>query len=184
MQMQLLTKKQVQQLYRRMKKDFPKNERKPLWMILKAIDKGQYECYGFFHGQDILGYAFFVKCGNDYLFDYLAIDESRRNQNLGTQFLAMLQNHFRNASSVIGEVEDPEAAESEADKELRTRRLHFYLRNGVCDTGVKAQAFGVDFRILELDLGKKHSKEQIRKLYEKQYRIMLPEKVFLKHIHV
>lgn len=184
MQMQLLTKKQVRQLYHRMKKDFPRNELKPLGMILRAIDNKQYECYGFVDEADILGYAFFVRCDNDYLFDYLAIDERRRNQNLGTQFLSLIHEHFREASSVIGEVEDPDTAVSEENRQLRTRRLNFYLRNGVINTGVKAQAFGVDFQLLEMKLGQAHSRDEIGELYKKHYRCMLPEKIFAKYIHV
>ena len=43
-------------------------------------------------------------------------------------------------------------------------------------------AFGVDFVLLELDLGKKHNKDEVREYYLKLYRSFLPEKMFKEHI--
>lgn len=40
---------------------------------------------------------------------------------------------LKSAHSLIVEVEDPEFAETEEDRILQTRRLNFYLRNGVID---------------------------------------------------
>ena len=52
---------QVDALYRtRLKKDFARNELKPLSSIRRSWKKGAYDCYGLFDGDEILGYAFFA----------------------------------------------------------------------------------------------------------------------------
>lgn len=180
-----LNKKQVTEIYERcLKKDFPKAEQKPLPMILKAMDEGKYTCIGLVEAQKILGYAFFVKTENGYLFDYLAIDKEARGQNLGTCFLSLLQEKFRHVGSIIGEVEDPSCAVNDEERTIRERRYAFYMRNGFMDTGVKAVAFGVKFLILEMNLGTAHTQEEVKKLYEETYRVVLSKPVYTKHIAI
>ena len=173
-----LTKQEVREIYNDyMKVDFPKDELKPLSAIMKLIDSGAYRCMGYVDDQDtekkLYAYAFFVKQNEDYLFDYLAVMENSRNGGIGSSFLAELAKEFEGAESVIGEVEDPAFARNEADRELQSRRLGFYLRNGYKDTGVRAKTFGVPFIILEMDLGKKHDAKNIIELYKKQYGVYL-----------
>ncbi len=113
-----------------MKVDFPDNERKPLAMITKGMDQGSYECLGMVEdgesreGSDadicegILCYSVFVKNGNAYLFDYLAAMGDIRNKGFGTQMLGLLKEYYKDADCVFGEVENPEYAKKEEDKEL------------------------------------------------------------------
>ena len=62
------------------------------------------------------------------LFDYMAVKETYRNQGIGTKFV---QNIFRISGirdkRFILEVEDPRYGDN---KEMRTRRVEFYRRNG------------------------------------------------------
>lgn len=179
MQFNKLSIEQVCDVYEKyMKVDFPDNERKPLSMILDGLEKDIYECYGLFDKEEILGYAFFIKTGNDYLFDYLAIMKNSRNQGIGTIILNKIEEQFKSANSVIGEVEDPDFATKEEEKILRERRLAFYRRNGYVDTGVRVKLFGVDFIVIALDKGIKHKKEEIVQLYQAHYRGYLPKKIY------
>ena len=64
---------------------------------------------------------------------------------------------FRNASSVLVEVDDPACADSDEEKAVRKRRLTFYLKSGLRDTGARYRAFGVSFLILECPAGEPHN---------------------------
>lgn len=168
----------------RMVNDFPPDELKPLQIMLDAIDKGIYECYGLENESSLVGYAMFVKNDEDYLVDYLAIFDEYRNRGLGGEFLKLLAKEKVNASSILVEVEDPLFAEDSEDKDLRVRRFNFYIRNGLIDTGVKALCFGVHYSLLEFKTNTIHSKEDIRELYKKRYKAILPEKMYRSNIFV
>lgn len=190
-----LNKEQVIEVYQKhMLHDFPSSELKPLKLILRGMDKGNYECLGLMQTDTLLGYAVFVRLHNDYLFDYLAIVEEYRNQKYGSAFLKAIAEYYAEADSVIGEVEDPECAKNDNLRMLQERRYQFYLRNGYVDTGVRVKLFGVDFCVIKLaksncdnkvdfqvmsnDGGKSNQQENhiqdIEKLYLSHYKAILP----------
>ncbi len=180
MRLQKLSPDQVRRIYHeRMIVDFPDNERKPLNRIVKAQSQGSYECLGLFDDRRLVGYAFLVKAENDYLVDYLAVYPEHRNQGTGGKLLHLLEERFRDADNIIIEVEDPDAAEEEAEKETRIRRKSFYMRNGCRDTGLKAECFGVIYLILTLGSA---SCGDLRGLYLSFYRKMLPKAMFEKNV--
>lgn len=183
MEIKSLTIEQVKQVYEEsMKVDFPDNERKPLAMILKALENGTYECLGAFMEEGevdkIVGYAFFVKTENDYLFDYLAVMKDYRNKGIGAEFLKGIAKHCENYESVIGEVEDPACAKTEDEKKLQQRRRDFYFRNGYVDTKVRVKLFGVDYLVIEMNKNVTHTEQEIKELYKKHYEAMLPKLLY------
>ena len=166
---------QVETLYKaRLKKDFARDERKPLASMRRSWERGAYECYGLFDGEEILGYAFFVRLGKNYLFDYLAIAEEHRDEGLGSVFLRQLAESLAGADCVVGEVEDPEKAQDAESRATRERRLQFYLRSGYRMTELTSAVFGVDYRILEVPTAKSHTTEELRTVYTELYRSILP----------
>ena len=172
-----LTKDQVSEIYQaHLCQDFPPDERKPLGLLLKAMDAGKYVCY-VLTDRELLGYAFFVKLEQDYLLDYLAIVRGKRDLGLGSVFLEKLFHQMLDAKSMIVEVEEPASGKNEAERTLRSRRKAFYLRNGFYDTKVNAEAFGVNFRLLEPS-GKPRSQVEIKELYLRHYQAVLPTKDF------
>lgn len=180
-----LTVGQIIRIYRKyMVNDFPSDELKPLLIILKGKRKGKYVCLGLEKDNEIVGYAFFVKINNDYLFDYLAVRKDERNKNYGSTFIKLLKEKFADANSVIGEVENPDYADDDDIRNLRKRRINFYLRNGLTDTGLKARTFGVEYLILEMDLGKTHTNDDIKDLYQKEYHSILPEKLYKDNVTI
>jgi len=189
MQISLLSREQITEIYNtKMKYDFPPMELKPLQRILDAYDNNLYECYSLTDDEDnlkeVLGYAFFVKMDNHCLFDYFAVTKYKRNGGLGSTFLGLLRQKFTDSDSVIGEVEDPDYAENEEDRELQTRRLNFYLRNGYINTGIKVVMFDVDYIVLEMDLGKNHDQNAIAELYKAHYKAMLPEELYNQKVKI
>jgi len=182
MKLSSLNKKQIETIYQeRMKIDFPPSELKPLSMIYDAIEQGIYECLGLMDGTDIVGYAYLIRKEDDYLIDYLAVYPDRRNAGLGSEMIRLLREYLAEADSIIGEVENPEFAEEEADRKLQTRRYGFYMRNGFRDSGVRVTCFGVPFILIEM--GKHtHTEDEMRKLYEQHYRSVLSAERFAKHV--
>lgn len=170
---------QIEELYRtRLKKDFVRNELKPLSGMRRSWENNAYDCYGLFDGETILGYAFFVRLGRNYLFDYLAIAEEHRNEGLGSLFLRQLAACIRDADCIVGEVEDPDKAKNEETRITRERRLQFYLRSGYRRTALTSIVFGADYRILEVPTGKAHTTEELREIYTELYRSILPKRFF------
>ncbi len=166
-----LTKEDLASIYPYMEQDFPDNERKPLRMIEESFDSGFMNGYGLYSEKDdsLLSYALFVCIGDVYLFDYLAVLEEYRDQGIGSIFLKMLRKELMHLECVIGEVENPDYCTDPAEKAVMERRLEFYRRNGVRDTGASGCVYGVEYRFVELsDVGEhtaEEAKERIGRFY-------------------
>lgn len=169
--------------HKSLKNEFPVNERRPLFLIMKGMMKGTYECLGVFYKGRIIGYAFFLKHDNDYLWDYLAVFQKYRCRGVGSQIIKAVKEYYKNADSVIGEVENPECAGPNEDKSIMARRYHFYLRNGCVDTGVKSVTFGAHFIIIQIS-GRKMDAEKIAKVYQMHYKESLPRRLYEGNIKV
>ena len=158
---------------------FPENELKPLRRIEAALRRGAYLCYGAVAEGDVLGAAFFARTGRGdrglMLFDYLVIRPDLRCRGIGGAFLrALIDGPLRDAGAVLLEVDDPDRADEPGERALRRRRLAFYLRNGLYDTGARATVYDVAFRILALPGGETISPEQARDMYAALYRAIFP----------
>ena len=170
---------QIEMLYRKhLKRDFSRDERKPLFIMKNSWEKNEYECYGLFDGDKTAGYAFFVRIGGDCLLDYFAIAEDRRGEGLGSLFLGQLAECMQGVSCVVCEVENPEASENEDDRKRRERRLRFYIRNGFRETPLTSVLYGVDYRILEFPADRVHTCEELRRIYTELYRNSMPAFLF------
>ena len=184
----LLTLNEIRTVYcERIVDDFPENEIKPLKMIERACTRGECRCYGGFTGEALAAYAFFVTNRENgqavWLFDYLAVERERRDQGIGSAFLqALSQEILPEAEMVLLEIDDPAAAEGE-ELARRLRREAFYVRNGLIDTGITAQVFGADFRLLEIPVHGTHAKETCRARYDAIYR-HLPPLLFRHNVHI
>ena len=176
---------QVEALYEeRLKKDFVRSELRPLSSMRRSWERGAYDCYGLFDGDEILGYAFFVRLGNNYLLDYLAIAEERRDEGLGSAFLRRLADGMKEANCMVVEVEDPDRAGDAESRAIRERRLQFYLRNGYRDTELRSVVFGVAYRILEVPTAGTYTTGELREVYRELYRSILPGRFFHTQFHI
>ena len=179
---------QVRALYcGRMQEDFPTDEIKALGIIERGMSRGEYFCLGAVAGEDILAYAFFVRRREEErefaLFDYLAVKKEMRCQGVGSAFLrALIAGPLKNMAAVLLEVDDPACARDPAEREIRNRRLSFYLRNGLTDTSVIATVWDVQFRILALPVGSCPSAEETRRMYAALYRVIMPPEMFVSKV--
>ena len=185
----LLSLEDAKSVYHRdVTRDFPPDERKPWPTIERLMRADRYVCQGLYEDADLRGYGFFAALpaedgGWDYLLDYFAVLPGERNRGLGAAFLSPMLACLPNASSVIGEAENPDHAENEADRSLRERRMRFYLRCGVRDTGVTACVWGVEYRLL-LFAGHALSPDAIRRLYEAFYRSFFPPAIYAQQVRI
>ena len=108
---------------------FAENERKPLPDILALAAQGRYELWGLFDGTDMLGYATLWKRRGIplVLLDYLGVSARLRNGGLGAGILSRLR---AQGFPIVTESELPVAGDSDAENDIRLRRIGFYRRNG------------------------------------------------------
>ena len=189
-EVQTLSLSQVRDVYaERMVCDFPRNELKPLFMIEWALARGHYACYGAVEGGEVLAYAFFVLQGDGAarcaLFDYYAVRADLRDRGVGSAFIrALIEGPLAALDCVLLEVDDPAFAPDAREREIRKRRLNFYLRNGLSDTTVTAEVFRVPFRVLSLPVGKRPTPQQAGRYYAMLYRCMLPTPVYRRAVKI
>lgn len=170
---------EIREVYRdQLKHDFPDNERRPLNMIEKLLEEGRYLCCGIPDESGIIAYAFFMIHEGAYLVDYYAVRKDLRGTGIGSEFLQELRSRFMGAACVLLEVDDPNADVPEEEKAVRLRRLHFYRKNGLRDTGARARTFGADYLIMEFPEGKAHDPAEAAGIYAGIYRSVLPEWLF------
>lgn len=186
-----LTLDQVLRVYpEQMVPTFPADELKPLYMIKQALQRGEYLCLGATGGDDVLAIAFFVKIVREgrtlMLFDYFAVREDLRNRGLGGRLLRALiaEPFIAEADAVLLEVDEPDAAATPEALEIRNRRLAFYLRNGLRDTGAHADVYGVTYRILSLPTGRDLSPDEVRRTYAMLYHSILPERLYRRWVFI
>ena len=178
-----LTSDEVRRLYgERLTADFPPDEVKSLGVIEGAIARGGYACYGAVRGGEILAYAFFVIRAPHALFDYYAVRADLRDTGVGSRFIrALMDGPLQACDCVLLEVDDPDAADSPAERAHRERRLRFYLRNGLVETGVTANVWHVDYRILALPVGRGLlPRAETQRIYSLLYQSMMPPDLFKK----
>ena len=179
LRLELLDKEQRRRIYlENMKEDFPSSELKSLELIERGIAEGYYRFLGLMDQDEIIGYACLVDVKDTCLIDYLAVIPERRNSGAGSEMLRLLETRLKEKEYVIVEVELPDSGRDEDEATLRKRRVEFYLRGGILDTGIDVRCFGVDFRILEAGTHGPHDRNDVIRRYENIYRRILPETLF------
>lgn len=163
-------------------RDFPSNELKPFSMIEELMNSGCYECCGFYKekSDELCAYAFMLADSdtNMLLLDYFAVCEEVRGKGYGSEVLGLLKEDYTKWGGMIFEVEDDDTADKEEEKRIRQRRISFYERNGVVMTKQKSWAFGVDFKLMVMNLGSVGIEDNVGYFLESMYRKMLPENIF------
>ena len=161
-----------------LQRDFPADEIKPWAAIRRSMKRGAYRCLGLYREDHLLGYAFFLLHQSSALLDYFAILPDFRGQGLGSRFLAKMPEYLDGNPCILAEAEAPDAAADETEKEIRSKRLQFYLKNGLRDTGLRPLVFGVRFAVLWFPNTSVPPQEEAQTVYSSLYRSFLPQSVF------
>lgn len=185
MELRLLTYDEIKTLYQeRMEDDFPDDELKPFFIIEQHIRDGIYDCYGLCEEGFIYAYAYCLKIpykgSSVYLIDYLAVEKNHRARGLGSMTLRLLKQELMNkALVVLVEVENPDFASPE-DLEEATRRLSYYVNNGIVETGASEYLYHVEYKLLQMLLNSDtpRTKEEIFELIDVVYSHIFPEEIY------
>lgn len=162
-----------------MKQDFPPSELKPLSHILRSAEAGFGFSLGIYEEEELAGYAVFILCEETKcaLLDYFAILKDKRGSGLGHRAISLFETYFEeNLPAVEGlyiESERVSAAENEKQRQIRQRRIAFYLSCGCEMTAFRSVLFGVDYSILYRRFGtggQEVSLEALDTLYKKMFK--------------
>lgn len=148
MDLKQLDSKEIERVYNtHMKIDFPIEELKPLDIIQRLLEKQNYACYGLYEKNELQAYAFLAIQKSYLLIDYYAVCSEHRNKGIGSKFLKLIKEQFKDYEGIMVEVEKVECAPNETEKTIRRRRIDFYKRNGMRMTSISILLFNVDFRL-------------------------------------
>lgn len=134
-----------EQVYKLYEAAFPKEEKKPLPLLEAQAAEGKMELLAVVEDGEFIGLAMNMLAKDAALLDYFAIDEGKRSGGYGGRAVRLLQERFA-GKPYIFEVEMPD--ESADNAEQRKRRMAFYLRNGLKETGVYVRAYETEFHLL------------------------------------
>lgn len=150
--------------------DFPKSELKSYEFIVELLDKKSYDCYGFYDSKELIGYVFFAYCNKYILVDYLAVLKKYRGMGMGSNILNIVANKFlKDYELILLEVEDIAYAMSDKDKQIREKRIDFYLKNNVNMSNVRSRVMTDNYNIMYFKQKKVMDDEKIMKSVEKVY---------------
>ena len=153
MVLELLEESMIREIYEgRMQEDFAKGEIKPLKRILELWGQGKYFCYGLYDEGKLAGYCFLVvsERKDAVLLDYFAVSKEMRGKGCGSVCLGLLKEEIerRKFGTLILEVENPRFGKDEGERELRRRRIGFYIRNGMNLTHLRIFLYDVEYLVM------------------------------------
>jgi GNAT superfamily N-acetyltransferase len=138
----VLSDEAAMQICRIAEESFPPEERDPCPVLIRSIQKGRSILYTASEKNNIIGFTTLTPLRETgiYLMEYLAVDKSSRNRGIGGKILQFIKKDLNapTDTGLILEVERPDEVTG-AEREIRQRRIGFYLRNGarmVRDGGV------------------------------------------------
>jgi GNAT superfamily N-acetyltransferase len=129
----VLSDEAAMQICKIAEESFPPEERDPCQVLIGSIRKGKSILYTAVEKNEIIGFTTLTPLRDTgiYLMEYLAVDKSSRNQGIGGKILQFIKKDLRGTkdAGLILEVEPPNEVTGD-EKEIRQRRIRFYLRNG------------------------------------------------------
>ncbi|MCD8104168.1 MAG: GNAT family N-acetyltransferase [Lachnospiraceae bacterium] len=146
---------------------FPEQERKPFSLIERKAAMGEMEMLLIQEEKKRIGFAIMAYGERLVLLDYFAISPRWRGQGFGAAALELIRELYSDRPLFL-EIEKPEQPETADPGEAadagavnigtgaaarktqddRQRRKAFYLRNGMLETGINVELFGVKMEIL------------------------------------
>lgn len=91
---------------------------------------------------------------------YFAVLKKYRGQGIGQKFLKELKEKYKENDVIILEVENPERAKNNEEKEICQKRIKFYEKlNFKIIENLQYILYNVDYKIMELPLNEKYKYE-------------------------
>lgn len=151
-EMHRLDEKSAKNIYKNhMKADFPPDELKPFALIKRLFKKGLYEFFELTVDDSPIGYAFCLVTEDKRfaLLDYFAVYKELREKGLGSAAINEIKKHYGDELGInlVLESEDPEFSKNAKEIYIRERRVDFYRKNGMLDSGVFSKLAGVNYQV-------------------------------------
>ena len=133
---------------RLMRTAFPRNEQIPMW-LMRALAFRKSVNFSVFYEDDQFCGVLYTAEDNKYIFVlYLAVNDRIRSKGYGTKILDWLK---QNTEKII--VLNVESLDPSAENALqREKRISFYSRNGIFDTGCRFVDGGETYSVLASDI--------------------------------
>ena len=143
MQIRKAEKKDMQAIQALYRLAFPRQERKPFSMLLRAQKRGVEILV--IEEEGFAGMVVNLIDRDIVLIDYLAICPDKRGRGIGSQVLQAIRDYYPNCRIIL-EIEaiDPRAKNAQQ----RMQRKNFYLRNGFCENNMHVWIYRMDMEIL------------------------------------
>ncbi len=145
--LKIANKGQILQIKKLYKKSFPRIERKPFSIITRKQKQGSMEILSL-DDNGFVGLGITMMYKDLVLLDYFAIDTDIRGKGYGRDALTLLKSRYEGKRLFL-EIEQPD--EKASNNEERVRRKDFYIRNGLSETGIMVNLFGIDMELLSYD---------------------------------
>ena len=164
--------KEFKYLYRKhIVRDFPKSERPNLEGFRKRILKNKEEVYIFEEDGIEKGYCIIKQLQEYILVAFLAVYTEYRGKGIGTKILKEVQEKYSNKKGILLEVENPEFAKNDKEKNIQEKRIKFYEKsNFEIVKNLKVKLFMVNFKIMvyqmqNCQINNYEIAEEIKKFY-------------------
>ncbi len=126
-----------------MKSAFPREELIPLWLMKIMAKRKGVSFLAFYDGETFVGTTYLVEFKSFLFVFYLAVSPDVRGRGCGSRILEWIKSRSKGKNIAI----DVEAL-GEGDNITKLRRIEFYRREGITDTGYRLMDNGVKYMIL------------------------------------
>lgn len=160
--------------YPRIEKDFAAGEYPPMEVLYNHMQQGKQEGYALWDGNKYFAYSFCAAnpTRDHILITLFAVLAEYRGQGIGTTFLKMMNKNF-NESIIIVEVEKPEEAQTDEERDKRLWRIAFYEKEGYILIN------GIDYIIWDIPMYLMVRSPRIKQSLNQQEVIQIMQQIYL-----
>ena len=132
-----------------LKSAFPKKEQTPMFLLLLGALRKNTHFTAFYYEDKFAGLLYTIENDRYYFILYLAVNQDIRSKGIGGEILDYAYAQAGDRNIVL----NVEPLDSTADNhEQRERRIAFYARHGICETGYGFAMDGVPYSVLASNL--------------------------------
>ena len=114
------------------KSSFPKVERFPIWLLRIMSHLNGINSVAFRDGDILCGFSYFLVNEETVFILFLAVNDKIRSRGYGSQIISWIKNTYPNRDIFLDAEKPDENAENNSQ---RVKRIKFYQRNGIFETG-------------------------------------------------
>ena len=137
------------EINRLLKSAFPRKEQTSVFLLLMGALRKNTHFTAFYDGDKFAGLLYTIENDRYCFILYLAVNPEMRSGGIGGKILNYAYEQAKNKIIVL----NVESLNSDADNhEQRERRIAFYARHGICETGYGFSMDGVSYSVLASNL--------------------------------